>query len=492
MLERMLRADADYDGQFITGVLSTGIYCLPSCNARKPKPKNVVFYASPAEARAGSLRACKRCRPDDFQVGVDPQEQRVEHLLTTLDLPEIRNVLALAAHLRVGHSTLHALFREYLQTTPAEWLSRRRVTAACEQLVLTSAPAAQIAFAVGFESLSVFGEQFRRWTAMTPQTFRLLPTGTGFCLHLPKGYPIQSMLEQMGRDRQETTVRVEGQTCTVALRLPTGDALLRLTFQHCRVSAELQRTLPLTATEALTVHETLIRLLGLRTRPTRFEAQVLTSPTHSQLICERTGLRVSLNADRFDGLVWGILGQQVSFKAACLFHRRLLERAGTPLAEGLYAPPDPHTLWALGATELQAATGLTAARAILLHRVSGLVVSGHLDLRQLELGTATRAEHTLTAVPGVGPWTARYVLLRVFGFQDVVPSGDSALQSEAQRFFSLPVRPNAPQTEALFAQFSPYRSLAALHFWQQFAARAATKPSSRHKPSGRTHASATT
>lgn len=492
MLERMLRADADYDGQFITGVLSTGIYCLPSCKARKPKPENVVFHASPAEARAGNLRACKRCRPDDFQVGMDIHGQRLEYLLTTLDLPEIRNLQTLAAHLRVGHSTLHALFREYLQTTPAEWLSRRRVTAACEQLVLTSAPAAQIAFAEGFESLSVFGEQFRRWTAMTPQTFRLLPTGKGVCLYLPEGYPVQAMLEQIGRDHQETTVRVEGRTCTTGLRLPGGDALLRLTFQHCRVSAELQRTPPLTAPEALTVHETLIRLLGLRTRPTRFEAQALASPTRSRLIRERTGLRVSLSADRFDGLVWGILGQQVSFKAACLFRRRLLVRTGTPLAEGLYAPPDPHTLWALGATELQAATGLTAARAALLHRVSGLVAGGHLDLRQMELGTAARAEYTLTAIPGIGPWTARYVLLRVFGFQDVVPSGDSALQSEAQRFFGLSARPNAPQTEALLAQFSPYRSLATLHFWQQFAARAATKPPGRHEPSGRAHAASTT
>ncbi len=61
----VLRRDRSFDGRFVTGVLSTGIYCRPSCAARHPDRKNVRFFASGAEARAAGLRACKRCLPDD-------------------------------------------------------------------------------------------------------------------------------------------------------------------------------------------------------------------------------------------------------------------------------------------------------------------------------------------------------------------------------------------------------------------------------------------
>jgi len=56
--------DRRFDGAFVTGVHSTGIYCRPSCPARLPLRRNVRFYASPADAEAAGLRACKRCSPD--------------------------------------------------------------------------------------------------------------------------------------------------------------------------------------------------------------------------------------------------------------------------------------------------------------------------------------------------------------------------------------------------------------------------------------------
>lgn len=59
-----LAKDRRFDGAFVTGVHSTGIYCRPSCPARAPLRKNVRFYASPADAEAAGLRACKRCSPN--------------------------------------------------------------------------------------------------------------------------------------------------------------------------------------------------------------------------------------------------------------------------------------------------------------------------------------------------------------------------------------------------------------------------------------------
>src|SRR6185503_11045427 len=77
MIDRMLASDPAYNGRFLIGVLTTGIYCLPSCRARKPKPENVRFLPDRDAARAIGLRPCKRCRPDDFEPGVDAEECRL-------------------------------------------------------------------------------------------------------------------------------------------------------------------------------------------------------------------------------------------------------------------------------------------------------------------------------------------------------------------------------------------------------------------------------
>lgn len=61
----VMRRDRSFDGRFVTGVLTTGIYCRPSCAARHPDRKNVRFFATGAEARSAGLRPCLRCKPDD-------------------------------------------------------------------------------------------------------------------------------------------------------------------------------------------------------------------------------------------------------------------------------------------------------------------------------------------------------------------------------------------------------------------------------------------
>src|SRR4051812_13674010 len=60
-----------FDGKFLIGVRTTGIYCLPSCPTHPPKPENVTLYRGEAEAKAAGLRACKRCRPDLYYRGED-------------------------------------------------------------------------------------------------------------------------------------------------------------------------------------------------------------------------------------------------------------------------------------------------------------------------------------------------------------------------------------------------------------------------------------
>ena len=68
--------DKAFDGRFVTGVLTTGIYCRPSCAARHPLRENVRFFADGAAARATGLRPCKRCLPDDVARAAAPSAKK--------------------------------------------------------------------------------------------------------------------------------------------------------------------------------------------------------------------------------------------------------------------------------------------------------------------------------------------------------------------------------------------------------------------------------
>ena len=86
MYARMLESDASCNGRFFTGVLTTGIYCLPACKARKPKRENVKFFPTSEAARAAGLRPCKKCHPDDFARGADPVLADIETLVGEIRL----------------------------------------------------------------------------------------------------------------------------------------------------------------------------------------------------------------------------------------------------------------------------------------------------------------------------------------------------------------------------------------------------------------------
>ncbi|MEM6338124.1 MAG: Ada metal-binding domain-containing protein [Bacteroidota bacterium] len=180
-LARMYASDAASDGLFVTGVLTTGIYCLPSCRARKPKAKNVVFFDTEEEAVQAGLRPCKRCRPDAFYAGRDPDRDRLTAALSMLehDPSSVPNVPALAKLAGVGVSKLHMLAQRHAQTTPAELIHASRIRVAMRLLQSGETGATETAFAVGYESVSAFYERFKQATGSTPGAFAQREQGRG-------------------------------------------------------------------------------------------------------------------------------------------------------------------------------------------------------------------------------------------------------------------------------------------------------------------------
>lgn len=475
MYARLLESDATCNGRFFTGVLTTGIYCLPSCKARKPKPENVRFFPTCEAARLAGLRACRKCHPDDFARGADPVLADVEALVAEINaapalFPDVRTVVRRSGF---GPTRLFELFRQHYQRTPADVLLRARIAGACRLLLTSDAGLLKIAASVGFDASSAFHENFRRLTGMTPASFRDLRTNTAFTLHLPEHYPLGYLRRALGRDSQSLTERLEGNRCTLALRLCVGPAVLALELSPDKVHAHLElatvssppaQSTDATISPAVEAHAITVGLVGLDQDSAAF-SRLAGKLGLGRLVAQRTELRIAQTPSIFEGLLWSIIGQQINFAFACTLRRRLVELTGTKLANGLYAPPTPAAVAALEPGDLLPLQ-FSRSKAEYVISISRLVANGTLDLAALRTMSATRAERTLLAIRGLGPWSVNYLMMRALGFPDCVPLGDTGVTSGLQSALKLETRPDIDATRRLMAMFSPYRSLATAHLWQ--------------------------
>ncbi len=177
MDERLWRAivncETAFDGQYVYGVVTTGVFCRPSCRSRTPKTENVRIFHSSDQAQNAGFRACKRCRPDGHPRG--PDEALVQGAITVLNqrYTDLLTLDALALELAVSPYHLHRVFKRVTGVTPADYVHDRRIQAAKEALRAGSRPTVtDIALAVGFRSLSHFSTVFKRATGYSPSGYR--------------------------------------------------------------------------------------------------------------------------------------------------------------------------------------------------------------------------------------------------------------------------------------------------------------------------------
>src|ERR1700722_17262356 len=152
---------AKFDGKFLIGVRTTGIYCLPSCPTHPPKAENVTLFRTEAECLAAGLRACKRCRPDLYYRGEDENVDLFEGLAARVrKAPEnFADAGSLAKAAGVSLTKLADLFRDHAHLAPAQWLRRERVRHAAASLLAGDDKGVGVGYGAGFESESVFHRQ---------------------------------------------------------------------------------------------------------------------------------------------------------------------------------------------------------------------------------------------------------------------------------------------------------------------------------------------
>jgi len=166
-----LRSDAGLDGRVWVAVRTTGIYCLPSCRARKPKLQNVRFYASRTEAERGGFRPCRKCRPDVTGGRAAMEKAALQRWMAML-AEGSAPFRELARQGGASPSRLYRLFRRHTGHGPRQARAQVRLSRACAALRLGSGTVTDAAYAAGFESLATFYRWFRRQIGMTPMAYR--------------------------------------------------------------------------------------------------------------------------------------------------------------------------------------------------------------------------------------------------------------------------------------------------------------------------------
>lgn len=448
-----MASDAAYNGRFVTGVLSTGIFCLPSCRARKPKRENVRFFANFDEARSAGLRACLKCRPEAFESGeYDPMLRPLEEAVRRVRSHpgEFPTIASLATALGVGETKLYALLRTHFHTTPAGLLAEARIEWVGSQLPDSASTVAELAYAAGFETLSSFYDHFRSRTALTPTEFRELDRQTAFRLDVTPAASA-GLKHLLGRNPMSNTERLVGNDAAIALRLLGEPTTVFLTFQPEGVEVRVED-----ARFARPAHRTVTRMLGLGQDVEAFEAFAYRTG-HGRLVEGRSGLRIPQTATVFDGLVWAIVGQQVGLGFAYALRARLAERLNPALPSGLHPLPTAEEVAQLTVDDLRPLQFST--------RKAEYLIDLARNVPDLDGISATRAAATLQSLRGFGPWATNYVRMRALGFVDCVPLGDTGILAGLRRYHQ---RPDITQgdVDGLMQPFSPYRSLACFHLWQ--------------------------
>jgi DNA-3-methyladenine glycosylase II len=163
--------------------------------------------------------------------------------------------------------------------------------------------------------------------------------------------------------------------------------------------------------------------------------------------------------DVYGALVRSITGQQLSVKAAASIYNRLLERFGG-------STPTPEQILADDPDELRIAAGFSRAKVSYLRSLAEHVLSGELEIDRLSELPDEEVIRELTAVKGIGEWTAHMFLMFTLHRPDVLPVGDLGVRNAAMRAYGLDAPPPPPALQEIAEPWRPYRTRASLYLWR--------------------------
>jgi AraC family transcriptional regulator of adaptative response / DNA-3-methyladenine glycosylase II len=368
------------------------------------------------------------------------------------------------------------LFAKHLGAPPSAVAQTRRLHFAKKLIDETKLPMSEIAFCAGFSSIRRFNAAIRSVYDRSPTDLRR----TGNAAHSkandfnphnlqlrlsyrpPFDWPslIQFLqaraipgVESVGRDKYRRTVQIEDGVGVIELRFIEGQRHVLLS-----VPPDLSRGL-------MQISERIRTLFDLRADPLVITNHLKQDEQMADLVQYYPGLRVPGAWDGFEIAVRAILGQQVSIKAANTLAGRLVKMYGEPLQtagddELGYLFPRPERLTEAALSDI----GLMPRRAEAIRALARAVRDG-----ELVFDTAVGLEDAierLTALPGLGPWTAHYIAMRALSDPDAFPAGDLGLRRAAAETKAAML--TEPQLRQRAEAWRPWRAYAAMYLWQSY------------------------
>ena len=465
--------DRRFDGWFYTAVLSTGIYCRPSCPARTPRDDRMRFYPSAAAAQQAGFRACKRCRPDASpgSPAWDVRSDVVARAMRLIDdgLVDRGGVPALAAALGYSTRQLERLLQAELGAGPLALAAARRVQTARTLVESTSLPMTDVAFAAGYASVRAFNDAVRTTYALTPSQLRAAaavtsPTGPGaLSLRLAYRQPLDpsNLLGHLVATAVPGVEEYRGGAYRSTVPLPHGPGVVAV---HPPRDGAFPVTVRLTELRDLPAAVARTRrLLDLDADPVAVDEALAADPALRPLVRAARGRRVPRALDPEAMALRAVIGQQVSTAAARTHAARLVSALGTPVDDpdgGLtHVFPRPADLLA-DPDATARLLAMPAARRDTLIGLARALADGDVVLDAGAGRAAARA--ALTALPGIGPWTVETVAMRALGDPDAFLPTDLGVRQAARRL-GLPVSAAALERES--RAWSPWRAYAVQHLW---------------------------
>jgi AraC family transcriptional regulator, regulatory protein of adaptative response / DNA-3-methyladenine glycosylase II len=468
--------DRRFEGRFVLAVTSTGIYCRPGCPARTPARRNVRFLPSPAAAEVEGFRACRRCRPDASpdSAAWSGTAATVTRALRLIDEGALdrEGVEALGSRLGMSGRHLRRLFLDRLGATPKAVALTRRAHFARKLIEETGLSMAAVASAAGFGSVRRFNGTLRRTFRCAPGELRRRARGPapGITLRLLYHPPLDwdGLLAFLAARAIPGVEEVEGGRYRRTIRAGAAPGFLEVAPSAGAPALLLTVAAPPGPGLDRMVRR-VRRLFDLDADPSRIESDLARDPLLKEAVRAHPGVRVPGAWDGFETMIRAILGQQVSVRGATTLSGRLVAALGDPIPSPdgslTHLFPTPAAVARADLSRL----GIPGARRRCLVEVARSAGSGSLPLD----GAASLEDAVarLTALPGIGPWTAQYVAMRALGEPDAFPAGDLVLRRET----GLGEEALERRAEA----WKPWRAYAAMLLWRRHGESAGTKKTLR-------------
>ena len=493
--------DARFDGRFFTGVKTTGVFCRPVCPAPLPKSKNCTYWPSAASAQAAGFRPCLRCRPETAPGtpawrGTAASVSRGLRLIEAGALDHGGSVSALALRLGIGPRHLRRLFEQHLGATPRAVAKLRRTLFAKQLIDETQLSMTEIAASSGFASQRRFNACIREVYGRPPSALRrkrksqprpstknpgrLIDSDRSVAtspdektmieLSLPYRPPFawNSLLDFF---RGRAIPGVEAVTETQYFRtIRMSGGMGSIGVRHDEAHRRLRVAVRMSSSEGLIeISSRLRQLFDLDADAFAIDQVLAQGDVLRGHVGGCPGMRVPGAFDGFETAVRAILGQQVSVKGATTVTGRVAERWGTRLPRRLAfcreltrVFPSPRRL---AKAELEE-VGIIRARADTIRGLARAVLA---DSSLLHPGKGLSEDiERWVALPGIGPWTAHYVAMRVLREPDALPAADLGLRKAISVAGAKP-RP-ASDVESVLEVCRPYRAYAAMRLWSTLGA----------------------